>query len=95
MVKIELVARPENTEKVGLFFKRILPDTQNYDGCEGAKISRSTMEPNKLILIEYWESSEHYLQYGEWRNKTGDFETLRPLLSTEMDMQILEVLTDA
>ncbi|WP_109434081.1 MULTISPECIES: putative quinol monooxygenase [Aquimarina] len=95
MVKIELVAQPENTEKVHHFFKRILPDTRDYKGCESAKISRFPMEPYKFILIEHWESSQHYLDYGEWRNRTGDFKILRSMLFSEIDLQILEVLTDA
>ena len=94
MVKIELAAQLKDIEKVQLFFKRILPETRNYKGCEGAKLSRSTMAHNKFMLIEYWESSDYYLDYGEWRNETGDFEKLRPLLVKELDMEILEVLTN-
>ncbi|MEP0266090.1 antibiotic biosynthesis monooxygenase [Dokdonia sp.] len=94
MVKIELIAQYKNIEKVQHFFKRILPETRNYEGCEDAKILTYPMELHKFMLIEYWESSEHYLEYGEWRNKTGDFEKLRPLLTSEIDLQIFEVLED-
>lgn len=97
MVKLELTALPGNGKKVESSLQNIIHSTQNFSGCEEVKLSRFPMDPNKFIIVEYWESSDHYLAYGEWRGKSGDFEKLRPLLSVEMDMQILEVVnnTDA
>ena len=95
MVKFEMVAKSEDVDKIRLFFERILPDTRKYEGCEGAIISRMSEQPDKFILIEYWESNELFQNYMKWRTEIGDFNEFGSMLAAEPDMQIFEVLTTA
>lgn len=95
MVKFEMVAKSEDTDKMRLFFERILPDTRKYQGCEGAILSRISEQPDNFVLIEYWESNELFQNYMKWRTEIGDFEEFGTMLAAEPNIQTFEVVTTA
>ena len=95
MVKFEMVAKSEDVDNMRLFFERILPDTRKYDGCEGAILSRLSEQPDKFVLIEYWESNDHFQNYMKWRTEIGDFAKFGTMLAAEPDTQIFEVVITA
>ncbi|WP_226294252.1 putative quinol monooxygenase [Aquimarina algicola] len=95
MVKFELSAQENHIENIKVFFEKILQDTRDFDGCTGAQVSRSEQNPDKIVLIEYWESDTHFQKYLDWRKQTGDFNTLGSMLTTDPDIQIFELITTA
>ncbi|WP_422090881.1 putative quinol monooxygenase [Tenacibaculum ovolyticum] len=95
MVKFELLAQEQQSEKIKHFFEKILQDTRSFNGCNAAQVSRLEQEPNKIILIEYWKSNDQFQKYLSWRKEIGDFNTLGSMLKEEPNIQIYEVVTTA
>lgn len=95
MVKFELLTQENETESIKRFFERILQGTRDFDGCNGAQVSRLEEAPNKIVLIEYWESNVHFQNYLAWRKDIGDFDTLGNMLSKDPDIQIFQLIVTA
>lgn len=49
----------------------VIPDTMAFDGCQSIQFVESTEEAGSLLLIEDWESLEHYGRYKAWRAESG------------------------
>lgn len=49
----------------------IIPDTLAYDGCQRIEFVESVDAAGSLLLIEDWESTEHYDAYKAWRRESG------------------------
>ena len=45
--------------------------TRGYKGCNQVELAVDTDNPNKIILIEFWDSKEEHLAYDQWRQE-GD-----------------------
>ena len=50
------------------FTKQVLPDTRNYEGCVYLK-STVSLDGQKVVLIEEWQTKEHHEKYLKWRPK--------------------------
>jgi quinol monooxygenase YgiN len=61
----------------------VLPETRTYDGCISVTPHRDLDDSAKILLIEEWESREHYLAYLQWRVETGLLEAIGPMLAGE------------
>lgn len=80
-VLLELQSNAENIERLKSTFKEILVDTRDYDGCRGVEIFDNQDDPNNLVLVERWESRQHYEAYLGWRTETGTLDTLVSMTS--------------
>lgn len=56
--------------------KEILPVSLAYEGCMGMTQHFKQDGSRKFLMIERWQSFEHYRRYVEWRDSTGDLERL-------------------
>lgn len=61
----------------------VLPETRAYDGCIGVTPHRDLDDASRILLIEEWESREHYLAYLQWRVETGLIDAIGPMLAGE------------
>jgi quinol monooxygenase YgiN len=61
----------------------VLHDTRSFDGCIGVTTHRGLDDPSHILLIEEWETREHYLAYLQWRVETGLLEAIGPMLAGE------------
>ena len=80
-VILEVQSKPENIEDLISTFNNILPDTRSYDGCLGVQVIGNQDDSLNLVLLETWESREHYEKYLGWRTETGALEALGAMLS--------------
>ncbi|NIP29391.1 MAG: antibiotic biosynthesis monooxygenase, partial [Candidatus Dadabacteria bacterium] len=64
---VDAKLKPEKVDDVRPFFSSILPDTRNFEGCEGIKLCFNEDDPTNLILIEQWAKKEDYEKYHNWR----------------------------
>jgi len=44
-----------------------------------------------MVLVEKWQSSEHYHKYHEWRVSTGTLDKLRTFLAGKPSRRFLEL----
>jgi len=56
-----------------------LVETRAYDGCLGLE-SWLDAERHTIMLTEQWVSHDHYDRYLAWRQETGVFDVLAPML---------------
>lgn len=89
-VLLDLTAKPGSIENLKKLFVEILPDTRSYDGCEGLEVKINSDDPNNLLLVERWQSRQHYEKYFAWRQETGLIDRLGPLLGAPPSVRTME-----
>ena len=65
------------------FFREMLPDTRSYDGCITIHMVRDQDDPQRLMVVEQWETREKYDAYFAWRGERGDLDALGAMLDGE------------
>lgn len=81
MVFLELQSTAESIKQLKSAFKDILPDTRKYDGCQEVEVFDNQDDPLNLVLVERWESRQHYEKYLGWRTETGALESVVSMTS--------------
>ena len=74
VVLLEFRVTVEALEDTMQFFKKILPDTRAFPGCEGLDVFSDADEPTKIIFYERWQTQQHYQKYSAWRTETGSMD---------------------
>ncbi len=85
---IELPCNPGRGSALVDFFSVALVDTRAFEGCELVEMYTDRDDPDRVILLEKWATSENYDAYLAWRMETGLMEALAPF----MDAEALRVL---
>jgi quinol monooxygenase YgiN len=75
VVLLDFRVKPEALEESLQLFKKILPQTRAYAGCEGVDVYSNADDPTNIIFNERWQSKEHYQKYFQWRTETGFMDT--------------------
>jgi len=70
LVILEAIAQAESLRELEAFMKRHIPDTRSYDGCQDI-IAYLNEDGRTIVMVEHWDSKEHYQKYLAWREKTG------------------------
>ena len=86
----EVKVKPETKEELKAFLKEISPDTRSFEGNLGLDVYFDVEETDVMVLVEKWESPEHYHKYHEWRVSTGAIDKLRTFLAGKPSRRFLE-----
>lgn len=78
-VLVEFPVKPGKRDELEAALRAALPDTRAFDGCRDIKVFHDA-ERDTFVLIEKWDSFEHYDKYLAWRMETGLGAMLDPLL---------------
>ena len=81
MVLLEAKSQPGGIDTLKSAFVEVLPDTRAYDGCHGVTVHQDQDDPDVLVLVETWETREHYERYLAWRVETGLIGQLETMLA--------------
>jgi quinol monooxygenase YgiN len=71
VVLLDFRVKPDVVEETLRLFKKILPDTRAYSGCEGVDVYNNADDPTNIFLFERWNSKEQYQKYSAWRMESG------------------------
>ena len=74
VVLLDFRVKPDVVEESLQLFKKILPETRAYQGCEGVDVYNNADDPTNIIFYERWQSKQHYQKYFEWRTQSGFME---------------------
>ncbi len=74
VVLLEFHVKADAVEDAKQFFKKILPDTRAFAGCEGLDVYTNVDDPTSFVFQERWQSKEHYEKYFAWRTANGSME---------------------
>ena len=91
---MELRAKKGTGQKVLSFLKSNLSDTRTYDGCINIKTYQNQENTDVIVLLEEFESKDHYLNYLAWRQEGDTFNSLVADLEGPPSMRYFN-LTDA
>lgn len=80
--------KAEAAEAVCASFEVMLPDTRAFPGCIAVNAYRSAEHPNRVILIEEWDSEEDYGKYLAWRSQDGSLDQMADFLAAPSQPQI-------
>ncbi len=62
--------------------KEAILETRDYDGCELVELYVEAERPDRVVLIEKWQSRQHQVAYMAWRNSTGAMDAISSILTT-------------
>ena len=79
LVLLEVTAKPECVDAVKEFFRKHLPDTRKYDGCQDVS-GYEHEDGGTIIQVQRWDSKEHYQKYLAQRVESGVLAELESLL---------------
>ena len=91
-VLLELQAQSDKVDALLNTFKEILPDTRAYDGFVGIELVQNQDDPKNMVLIERWQSRQHYEKYLAWRTERGDMDALADALSAPPVIRYFDIL---
>ena len=94
IVIVNMSAKQESLEELKKYFKKVLPDTRKYDGCQGVQFCQSRESPTKFIIHAKWESEEAQKKYIAWRVETGEFDKLNPMLTEPPSMEFFNIVDE-
>ncbi len=56
----------------------VLLDTRAFDGYATLHIVRNYEVPNSIVIVEQWDSREHYDRYLAWRTERATWRCSAP-----------------
>ena len=91
LVILEAIAKAESVRELENFLQRHIPDTRNYDGCHD--ITAYLNEDGRtIVMVEHWDSKEHYQKYLAWREETGVLADLGVMLDGEPTIRFFDAI---
>ena len=88
---VDAQLKPESVDSAVAFFADIAPETRAFEGCEALDICIDSEDSGRLVLIEKWESMDHYHRYHKWREETGALDRIRSFLAGPPERRVLNV----
>lgn len=81
VVTLTLQIKPDLVDDFCAGMPATLVETRAFPGYIDVKMYRSADDPNRLIMIEEWESREAYRRYVDWRRGSGAMDGFDALLT--------------
>lgn len=92
VVLLELSAKDEAIDGMKETFKNILGDTRAFDGCQGVEVTQDQDNPNTMVLVEKWDTRQHYEKYLAWREERGDLEAMGAALQGPPSIRYMDIV---
>ena len=91
LVLLEVVAKPECVGQLKDMVKELFPDTRSYEGCQGVTAFLND-DGRTFVMVEHWDSKEHYEKYLAWRTETGVLTKLVSLIEGAPSIRYFETV---
>lgn len=90
-VTLELALKPEAVEDFSKQIPEVLKETREFPGYVDIAVHRNADEPNRIILVEEWETRAAYEAYIAFRTETGFMDTLAEILTEPLRLNYWDV----
>lgn len=90
MVLVQATIHPNFSHEMKSYLAGVLPDTRAFDGCHFIDVYFDNDKPNYMVLLEEWDSREHYQKYHEWRTQTGVIDKIRTMIDGTASIRFLK-----
>ena len=91
-VLLEVKAQDDRVDTLKETFKAILGDTRAYEGCQGVDVRQNQDDPTVMVLVETWDSREHYEKYFAWRQESGALAALGDMLAGPPNLRYFDAV---
>ncbi len=92
LVLVQAKIKTDSTSKFKSYLAEILPDTRAFDGCNLIDLYSETNKGNNIVLVENWDSREHYNKYHTWRTKTGVIDKIRIMIDGTANIKFFKII---
>lgn len=90
LVILEAKIRTGVLTQVKVLLRDMLPETRAQEGCRDIDVYLDPAQPEAVMLVERWDSLQHYKKYRLWRIKSGTMDKFTALLQGSPQIRILE-----
>ena len=89
-VLLEAQVQSDKIAEVKSSLAQNLPDTRSFAGCQGIDALFNMDAPEKVVVVEKWESRSHYDKYLQWRQESGLVDKMSSMLVGPLTIQYYE-----
>jgi quinol monooxygenase YgiN len=90
-VTIHFTAKANQTETLINQLSQALPDARQAPGCRDARLYITASNPNQIILIKTWDSSNAQNEYLRWEQSSGRLAKLLALVEGDPRVEYWEL----
>lgn len=69
-----------------------LRETRAFEGFQTLVATTNQEDADNVVVIEQWDSRQHYERYIDWRTKRGDIETVVSMIDGDPTIRFLDYL---
>ena len=80
-VLLETQAKPGTGGDLVAFFRSIMSEARDYEGCLGVETLQNSDDADSVVLVEEWETRAQYESYLAWRREKGVSDRLKQMLA--------------
>jgi quinol monooxygenase YgiN len=84
---LRLSVKSEHVDEIKEDFNKNLPETIACEGCHSLTVYCNQEDPTEIVVVERWESMQHYEKYVGWRTETGKMNVLVSFLSAPPEIK--------
>ena len=67
----EVQIQSDKIEEMKSYLMQTVPEARSYDGCQGIDVYFNIDNPGNMVVLQQWESRNHFDKYIHWRKETG------------------------
>ena len=79
-ITVDYMFKPGHADGFCELIPTLLRDTAKFEGFRSIRVVRNGANPDRVMLIEEWDSEDHYKKYIAWRTERGDMDRTADLL---------------
>jgi quinol monooxygenase YgiN len=72
------------------YLTQIVPGTRNYDGCQEINVYFNRDNPWNMVVLQQWESRDHFNKYVQWSEEAGAFARSVSMLTSPLSTRYFE-----
>ena len=90
LVMREVQIQSDKIADMKSYLIQTVPETRSYDGCQGIDVYFNIDNPGNMVVLQQWESQDHFDKYLQWRKETGVFSKSVSMLTGSLSTRYFE-----
>ena len=90
VVFVNLPTKAGQADKLVSLLDELVPGTRAYEGCQEIYLYKNQDDPDNVVMLERWDSRQHYEKYLAWRTETGALDEIGQLLAGDLTIRFLD-----
>ena len=92
VVIFEFRTKADRVNSMREWLRDNLRDTRAFDGFQTLVATTNQDAPHDVVVIEQWDTRQHYERYIAWRTERGDIDTVVSMIDGEPTIRFLDYL---